>query len=115
MEWIIGIIALLLGCAVGFIVNNYLEAQKREKESSEAQNSIEAANKRAEEIINNATKEAKSLTLELRNKAEEEIKERKQENLEQERRLNDLERRLNDIKTSGKINCITGIIIENIV
>lgn len=84
-------VALILGGAIGFFVAHYLNSQRRNREEKNAENTIDLANKRAEEIINNATIQAKNLTLELKQQAEREAKEKKNELAAQENKLSQRE------------------------
>ena len=81
------ILSLILGVAIGYFVNHVLTTKKSEKEALDAASTIDAANRRAEEIINNATVQAKNLTIELKQQAELETKERKAELVAQENKL----------------------------
>lgn len=81
------ILSLILGVAIGYFVNHVLTTKKSEKEALDAASTIDAANRRAEEIINNATVQAKNLTIELKQQAELETKERKAELAAQENKL----------------------------
>lgn len=85
------LIALVLGLAIGYFVCKMLNNKKAEKEAQEASKTLEAANKRAEEIINNATVQAKNLTIELKQQAELEAKEKKAELASQENKLSQRE------------------------
>ena len=85
------LIALVLGLAVGYFVCRMLNNKKAEKEAIEASNNLDAANRRAEEIINNATIQAKNLTIELKQQAELEAKEKKAELAAQENKLSQRE------------------------
>ncbi len=85
------VIALVIGGGLGFFVCHYIATKKKNSEEKIAENTIESANKRAEEIINNATIQAKNLTLELKQQAEKEIKEKKSEWTIQENKLSQRE------------------------
>lgn len=81
------ILSLILGIAVGYFINHFISVKKSEKDALDAASTIDAANRRAEEIINNATIQAKNLTIELKQQAELETKERKAELAAQENKL----------------------------
>ena len=85
------LIALVLGLAIGYFVCKMLNNKKAEKEAVEASKNLDAANRRAEEIINNATIQAKNLTIELKQQAELEAKEKKAELAAQENKLSQRE------------------------
>ena len=72
MDLVLGIVlivlALILGVLGGYFVLQFLQNKKKEKDGKDAKDILEDANKRAEEIINNATVQAKNLTLELKEK-----------------------------------------------
>ena len=99
MDLVLGIsliiLALLLGLVGGFFVGHKFEAVKNEKEVQDATKTIDGANRRAEEIINNATIQAKNLTIELKQQAEQEAREKRQELLSQENKLSQREATLN--------------------
>lgn len=81
------ILSLILGIAVGYFINHFISVKKSEKDALDTASTIDAANRRAEEIINNATIQAKNLTIELKQQAELETKERKAELAAQENKL----------------------------
>ena len=54
MEFVWILIGIVLGGAIGFFANHFLEGKKKEQESIDAQKNLEAAKKRAEEIVNDA-------------------------------------------------------------
>lgn len=85
------VVALLLGGGLGVLVQYKLRSIKDQKEGLEAGSKLESANKKAEEIINNATIQAKNLTLELKQQAEQEAKEKRSELLAQEQKLSQRE------------------------
>ncbi len=85
------IIALIAGTAIGFFVCHRLNANKAAKDAQDAGNTVEAANRRAEEIINNATVQAKNLTIELKQQAENETREKRAELAAQENKLSQRE------------------------
>ena len=96
MEFLWILIGVVLGGVIGFFVNHFMEGKKKEQESIDAQKNLEAAKKRAEEIINDANTKGERIVDDLKRKAQEEIKERKQEIFEHERRLLDQEKRIED-------------------
>ena len=96
MEFLWILIGVVLGGVIGFFVNHFMEGKKKEQESIDAQKNLEAAKKRAEEIVNDANTKGERIVDDLKRKAQEEIKERKQEISEQERRLLDQEKRIED-------------------
>ena len=53
-----------------------MEGKKKEQESIDAQKNLEAAKKRAEEIVNDANTKGERIVDDLKRKAQEEIKER---------------------------------------
>ena len=85
------LLALFLGLAAGFFISHFLNNKKIEREALDATSTIDAANRRAEEIINNATVQAKNLTIELKQQAELEAKEKKAELANQENKLSQRE------------------------
>lgn len=85
------IVALILGVLGGYFLFQFLDNKKKEKDTKEAKDIVEEANRRAEEIINNATIQAKNLTIELKQQAEIEIKEKKNELVIQENKLSQRE------------------------
>ena len=96
MEFLWILIGVVLGGVIGFFVNHFMEGKKKEQESIDAQKNLEAAKKRAEEIVNDANTKGERIVDDLKRKAQEEIKERKQEIFEHERRLLDQEKRIED-------------------
>ena len=84
---VIAILVLLIGLFVGFYVNHNIELQREEKDAKSAKKLIDDANERAEEIINNATIQAKNLTLELKQHAEAEAKDKRAELAAQEQKI----------------------------
>ena len=74
---VIAILVLLIGLFVGFYVNHIFELKRNEKDVASAKKIVDDANVRAEEIINNATVQAKNLTIELKQQAEQEAREKR--------------------------------------
>lgn len=85
------IICLIIGVGgslgIAYLIQVSKAKKRAEEEDKEASSKIEMANKRAEEIINNATIQAKNLTIELKQQADQEAKEKRAEYAAQENKL----------------------------
>ena len=88
---VIAILVLLIGLFVGFYVNHIFELKRNEKDVASAKKIVDDANVRAEEIINNATVQAKNLTIELKQQAEQEAREKRAELAAQEQKISQRE------------------------
>ena len=95
---IVGVVALVLGILVGFLIRKKIGEAKIGSAEVEAKRILEESAKNAEAKKKEVLLEAKEETLRLRNETERELKERRAEVSRQERRINQKEENL-DKKT----------------
>lgn len=84
---LISLLCLILGAVIGFVVANVLPKFREKKAQHNADKILNDAQIKAEHLIKNAELDAKQNTFELRQEAERDIKERKQEVVVQENKL----------------------------
>ena len=94
----VGVVALVLGAFVGFLIRKKIGEAKIGSAEAEAKRILEEGSKNAETKKKEALLEAKDEMLRLRNETERELKERRAEVSRQERRINQKEENL-DKKT----------------
>ena len=94
----VGVVALVLGAFVGFLIRKKIGEAKIGSAEAEAKRILEEGSKSAETKKKEALLEAKDEMLRLRNETERELKERRAEVSRQERRINQKEENL-DKKT----------------
>ena len=94
----VGVVALVLGAFVGFLIRKKIGEAKIGSAEAEAKRILEEGSKSAETKKKEAILEAKDEMLRLRNETERELKERRAEVSRQERRINQKEENL-DRKT----------------
>jgi ribonuclease Y len=90
----VGVVALVLGAFVGFLIRKKIGEAKIGSAEAEAKRILEEGSKSAETKKKEALLEAKDEMLRLRNETERELKERRAEVSRQERRINQKEENL---------------------
>lgn len=97
---------LLVGAAVGAVLNHWFQRVSKEGAVKNAENIREEARRDAEHILRDARVSAKSELIKMRDECEEELKERRREQSASERRINQreeaLERKMDSVEQRSK-------------